>query len=114
MLSNVPNLFFTGTYFHYAYTGRVDLTFTWVCRVLNLMKERGCQICLVKRDRNVPEVDPSLYPSSGYIQRGLAAGTYPKVPDFGTAWEGASDPYIEGYSLRKGKLEDGVLHLSKL
>merc|ERR1712046_466628 len=62
MLSDVPNLFYIGSYFHAAYTQRVDLVSIWVCRLITHMRERGYRKCVVKKDPKVPLLEEELMP----------------------------------------------------
>jgi len=111
MLSDVPNLFTTSGYFHAAYTKRVDNTWTFACRVMNLMEETGRSLCVAPRDPSVPEFDPEQMPSSGYIQRSLQSGSMVKQAELGSKWQTVPDPWLEGRAFRKAAIEDGVLSL---
>merc|ERR1711907_300073 len=96
MLSDVPNLFYIGSYFHAAYTQRVDLVAIWVCRVMTHMSDRGYRKCVVKKDPNVPLLEEELVPSSGYVQRARSMGNFPQQPALFTKWQQVPDPFFEG------------------
>merc|ERR1719384_2558667 len=95
MVSDVPNLFFCSGYFHAAYTKRVDLTSIWACRVMRHMDEQGLDRCIVPRDPSIEDMERDLFPSTGYIQRALDTGTFPKTPALNTSWQTIPDPWIE-------------------
>lgn len=70
MYSNVPNLAAVFGYLNASWTLRADLTSDYVCRVLNLMRERGAAVVVphLAADHDLVEDDPFDF-SSGYIER---------------------------------------------
>jgi monooxygenase len=108
MFSDVPNLSYSFGYTNASWTLKADLTAGFLCRLLNHMKARGCQIAQAHRDPNVAEA-PFLDFTSGYVQR--AAAVLPK--------QGATKPWKlnQNYArdmaaLKLGKLDDGVMRFS--
>lgn len=112
MLSGMPNIFFTGGYFHASYTQRVDIQCSFATRVIDYMREHGLGKVVVQRDPSVPELNPDLLPTAGYFRRSLAAN--PKFPGERTKWATVPDPHVEGLQLRREKLENGLLEFSAL
>ena len=105
MFSDVPNLSYSFGYTNASWTLKADLTSAFVCRLLNQLRDRGCQIAVAHRDPGVAEA-PFLDFSSGYVQR--AAAILPK--------QGATKPWklnqnyaLDMAALKLGKLDDGVM-----
>ncbi len=105
MFSDVPNLSYSFGYTNASWTLKADLTAWFVCRLLNHLRGRGCQIAVAHRDPGVTEA-PFLDFTSGYVQR--AAAILPK--------QGATKPWklnqnyaLDMAALKFGKLEDGVM-----
>ena len=105
MFSDVPNLSYSFGYTNASWTLKADLTSGFVCRLLNAMRDRGCQIAVAHREPGVAEA-PFLDFSSGYVQR--AAAFLPK--------QGATKPWklnqnyaLDMAALKLGKLDDGVM-----
>ena len=77
MVSDVPNFALTMGYTNASWTLKLDLTCTYVCRVLNYMQRNGLRQCCPRTDRAGPSKDPSQKPlplldfSSGYITRSI-------------------------------------------
>lgn len=105
MFSDVPNLSYSFGYTNASWTLKADLTSAFVCRLLNQLRDRGCQIAVAHRDAGVAEA-PFLDFSSGYVLR--AAAILPK--------QGATKPWklnqnyaLDMAALKLGKLDDGVM-----
>ncbi len=109
MFSDVPNLSYSFGYTNASWTLKADLTAGFVCRLLNHLRDRGCQIAVARRDPGVAEA-PFLDFSSGYVQR--AAAILPK--------QGATKPWklnqnyaLDMAALKFGKLDDGVMEFKR-
>lgn len=105
MFSDVPNLSYSFGYTNASWTLKADLTAGFVCRLLNHLRDRRCEIAVAHRDPGVEAV-PFLDFTSGYVQR--AAAILPK--------QGATKPWklnqnyaLDMAALKFGKLEDGVM-----
>jgi monooxygenase len=105
MFSDVPNLSYSFGYTNASWTLKADLTAEFVCRLLNRLRDSGCQIAVAHRDPGVAET-PFLDFTSGYVQR--AAAILPK--------QGATKPWklnqnyaLDMAALKLGKLDDGVM-----
>lgn len=105
MFSDVPNLSYSFGYTNASWTLKADLTAAFICRLLNHLRDRRCEIAVAHRDPGVAAV-PFLDFTSGYVQR--AAAILPK--------QGATKPWklnqnyaLDMAALRFGKLDDGVM-----
>jgi cation diffusion facilitator CzcD-associated flavoprotein CzcO len=114
MLSDVPNLVSTFGYINASWTLRADLTAEYVCRLLNLMDQRGARQAtprLRPGDAGMPERPWIDGFPPGYMRRSMHL--FPR--------QGDQEPWInpQNYGrdrkmIRSGALEDGVLQLSNL
>ena len=75
MLNDVPNLVLSFGYTNASWTLKCDLTARWFCRLLRHMARRGLAVCVPRLGDTVPERQPMLDFSSGYVTR--AAGKMP-------------------------------------
>ena len=109
MLSDVPNLAISFGYTNASWTLKSDLTGEYVCRLLNLMKQKGFEKCVPRRNDPTMSEEPFLDFSSGYIRRGLD-----RLPKQGSKapWKLHQNYAMDILSLRYGNVEDGVLELS--
>ncbi len=110
MCSDVPNLAFAIGYTNASWTLKCDLTSEYVCRLLAHMDDHGFVACCPKnRDPSVKPA-PLLDFSSGYVQRALE-----EMPHQGSRapWKLHQNYALDRMTLRHGKLDDGVLELSK-
>ena len=111
--SDVPNMVSSFGYINASWTLRVDLTFPYVCRVLNHMAESGF-------DRFTPRLRASdtTMParpwiddfSSGYVTRDMAM--LPKQGDR-EPWLNPQNYPLERQQFRKAAVEDGVLEFGR-
>jgi cation diffusion facilitator CzcD-associated flavoprotein CzcO len=110
MYSDIPNLASSFGYSNASWTLKADLIASYVCRLLNHMRDTGTEIC-VAEPVGVNESETGLMNlSSGYVQR--AKGLVPMQGDI--------DPWIVHHNypmdkklMRHGKLEDGAMHFYK-
>jgi cation diffusion facilitator CzcD-associated flavoprotein CzcO/acetyl esterase/lipase len=105
MYSGVPNLIATFGYTNASWTLKADITFDYLCKLLNHMRRHGVAAVEPKAEAGL-QPQPYLEFSSGYVQRALAM--LPK--------QGAHKPwrlyqnYLKDFALlRWGRLDDGVL-----
>jgi cation diffusion facilitator CzcD-associated flavoprotein CzcO len=110
MLSDVPNLALTTGYTKASWTLKCDLTCAYVCRLLNHMAAHGYTVCTPRRDPAVAELPFNDF-SSGYILRAL--DRFPRQGDR-TPWRLYQNYLLDILSLRFGRIEDGVLELSRM
>jgi monooxygenase len=110
MYSDIPNLASSFGYSNASWTLKADLIASYVCRLLNHMRDTGTEVC-VAEPVGVNENETGLMNlSSGYVQR--AKGLVPMQGDI--------DPWIVHHNypmdkklMRHGKLEDGAMHFYK-
>ncbi len=108
MFSDVPNLSFTFGYTNASWTLKADLVAGYLCRLLNHMDRKGCQVA-EPRGEDVEEV-PFVDFSSGYIQR--AKDILPKQGSR-KPWRLNQNYALDMAALRLGKVEDGVIHFRR-
>ncbi|MFZ0043365.1 MAG: NAD(P)/FAD-dependent oxidoreductase [Solirubrobacteraceae bacterium] len=110
MLGGVPNLAVAIGYSNASWTLKADLSFEYVCRLLNHMRKHGYREC-VPEDRD-PEIgrEPLLPLTSGYVLR--------SVQDFPA--QGSKRPWrlrqnyaLDALDLRLGSVDDGVMRFSR-
>lgn len=106
MLSGVPNLAFTIGYTNASWTLKADLVANYVCRLLNLMTERGVDQCTPTAPPEGEPTSPFLDLTSGYVQRSIN-----ELP-----LQGARAPwrlhqnYVRDIGIfRRAPLDDGIL-----
>ncbi|HEX8977088.1 MAG TPA: NAD(P)/FAD-dependent oxidoreductase [Solirubrobacteraceae bacterium] len=111
MLDGVPNLALCIGYTNASWTLKCDLTCEYVCRLLNHMSAEGYAQAMPALDRGRVTARPLLNLDSGYIRRSLA-----EFPQQGSEspWRLRQNYALDAVALRMGKLEDGVLQLSRL
>lgn len=113
MFSNLPNLAAVFGYLNASWTLRADINSEFVCRVLNMMKERGANLAtpvLTPEDAAKLAEDDLFDFSSGYIQRGKhimpkSATSYP--------WRLNQEYVFDRKILRKAKIDDGLLTFTR-
>ena len=108
MFSNVPNFVVVFGYLNASWTLRADNTADYVCRILNLMREKHAEVVTpyLPRDHNL--VEDGLYDmfSSGYLQR--AKSRVPKNADR-LPWRLNQDYFEDRKHFRDVPVEDGNL-----
>jgi monooxygenase len=109
MFSDVPNLSFSFGYTNASWTLKADLTAGYLCRMLNHMHAKGCDIALPRRDLDMAEIAFADF-TSGYFER--ARHLLPK--------QGAKKPWrlYQNYafdmaSLKFGAVDDGTMQFSR-
>jgi monooxygenase len=110
MLDGIPNLALCMGYTNASWTLKCDLTCEYVCRLLNHMAARGYRQAVPVLDGDEVTAQPLLNLDSGYILRSLA-----EFPQQGSQvpWRLRQNYALDVVALRMGKLEDGVLQLTR-
>ncbi len=110
MLSDVPNLAFAIGYTNASWTLKCDLTSQYVCRLLAHMDAQGYEIAAPRRNDPSLEEEPIIDFSSGYVRRALD-----RIPKQGSRapWKLHQNYALDLALLRRGRLADGVLELTK-
>ena len=105
MLCGVPNMATTFGYTNASWTLKADLTAEYVCRLLDLMDERGMRQCTpVGPDPSLP-TEPFIDFSSGYVTR--AAADLPKQGAT-TPWRLHQNYLRDTWLLRFAKVDDSL------
>lgn len=71
MLCGVPNFAFTFGYTNASWTLKADLTASYLCRLLDVLDERGLITCTPEGPTDSEATEPFLDFSSGYVRRAL-------------------------------------------
>lgn len=108
MLSGVPNFVFTVGYTNASWTLKADLVAEFVVRVLRHLRETGTRVFVPVRDPSVGEA-PFMDFEAGYVLR--AIDQLPKQGDR-APWRLDQDYLRDIVTIRRGKLDDGVLTFS--
>ncbi|MCS0598841.1 flavin-containing monooxygenase [Massilia agri] len=108
MLSDVPNCALAFGYTNASWTLKADLTAEWVCRLLRHMDARAQDVAVAPRAPGVPEA-PFLDFNSGYVER--ARHLLPKQ-GAQAPWQVYQNYLRDLYTIRFGRIEDGVLRLA--
>ena len=113
MFNDLPNFASVFGYSHASWTLKADLTCDYICRLLGYMSEKGYAVAmpsLEKGERRAQfrdmERQPLVSLSSGYIMRAID-----KIPKQGsmTPWRNNDNFIKDMFSVRYGKIEDGVM-----
>ncbi len=105
MLCGVPNLATTFGYTNASWTLKADLTAEYVCRLLDLMDERGMRQCTPQApDPGLP-TEPFIDFSSGYVAR--AAADLPKQ-GVTTPWRLHQNYLRDTWLLRFARVDDAL------
>jgi len=109
MFSNVPNMAAVFGYLNASWTLRADIISDYVCRLLNLMKERGAAVAtpVLPANHDLVEDDPFDF-SSGYISR--ARHLLPKSAS-DMRWRLSQDYVRDRAWMKSDPIDDGVLRL---
>jgi monooxygenase len=109
MFSDVPNLSYSFGYTNASWTLKADLTSGYLCRILNHMAAKGCDIALPRAD---PDVEPLPFVdfTSGYFERARHL-----LPSQGARkpWRLYQNYALDMASLKFGKVEDGTMEFSR-
>jgi len=105
MISGVPNFAFAVGYTNASWTLKVDLTSTYVCRMISYLDRHHYREVRARRDPGVGEI-PLLDFSSGYVTRSL-----PDLPRQGERlpWRVYQNYVFDRAMLGSGQLADQVL-----
>jgi len=106
MLSNVPNLAVTFGYTNASWTLKADLTSEYVCRLINLMDEKGATSALPYLAAFPNETEPFVDFSSGYFQRVM--DQFPRQHTE-APWKLHQSYFTDRKNLRQLPIEDGVM-----
>jgi monooxygenase len=109
MYGGIPNLASTFGYTNASWTLKAELTCDYICRVLNHMDRKGCQVCVPQNDDPSVTEEPWLNLTSGYIQR-----VADKLPKQGSKvpWKLHQNYVKDVMTLKFGALDDGVIRFS--
>ena len=109
MFSNVPNLAAVFGYLNASWTLRADIIADYVCRLINLMADRGAAVAtpVLPADHALVEDDPFDF-SSGYIAR--ARHLLPKNAS-DMRWRLNQDYVRDRAWMKSDPIDDGVLRL---
>jgi len=109
MFSNVPNLAAVFGYLNASWTLRADIISDYVCRLINLMAERGVAVAtpVLPADHGLIDDDPFDF-SSGYIDR--ARHLLPKSAS-DMRWRLSQDYVRDRAWMKSDPIDDGVLRL---
>lgn len=106
MLSNIPNLAVTFGYTNASWTLKADLTSEYVCRLLNLMDEKGATSALPRLHAFPNETEPFVDFSSGYFQRVM--DRFPRQHTE-PPWKLHQNYFTDRRNLRQSPVEDGII-----
>jgi cation diffusion facilitator CzcD-associated flavoprotein CzcO len=109
MLSNVPNLAVTFGYTNASWTLKADLTSEYVCRLLNLMDEKGATSAMPYLAHFPNETEPFVDFSSGYFQRVM--DQFPRQHTE-APWKLHQNYFTDRKNLRELPIEDGVMQFN--
>ncbi|MBV9818521.1 MAG: NAD(P)/FAD-dependent oxidoreductase [Solirubrobacterales bacterium] len=109
MLSGVPNLALAIGYANASWTLKADLSFVYLCRLLNHMRDRGYAVAMPPADPAVPR-QPLLPLRSGYVLR-----AHDELPSQGTRapWRVRQNYPLDLLDFRRAAMEDGVMEFSR-
>jgi len=110
MYSGVPNLASAFGYTNASWTLKCDLTFEYICRLLNYMQRRGLRQCTPRNSDPTVTEQPWVDFSSGYLQRSLHL--FPKQGSR-APWKLHQNYARDILLFRFGRLEDGVMEFSR-
>jgi monooxygenase len=106
MLEDVPNFAMAIGYTNASWTLKCELTFGYVCRLLNHMRHHGRQSCVPTAHGTDVSAEPVLGLSSGYVQR--AADRFPQQGSR-APWRVHQNVLRDYGALRLAKIDDGTL-----
>ena len=111
MFSNVPNLAAVFGYLNASWTLRADIISDYVCRLINLMDQRGVHVAtpVLPADHGLIDDDPFDF-SSGYIAR--ARHLLPKSAS-DMRWRLSQDYLRDRAWMKSDPIDDGVLRLDR-
>lgn len=109
LFAGVPNFASIFGYTNASWTLKADLAATFVCRLLNHMKQTGARQCVPRVDDADMALQPWVDFSSGYFQRAID-----QLPKQGTKkpWKLNHNYLTDLVTLRFGAVDDGVMRFS--
>jgi cation diffusion facilitator CzcD-associated flavoprotein CzcO len=109
LVEGIPNLAAIFGYINFTWTTKVDLASAWLCRLFELLDERGATVA-VARDDGAHAIDDSIMNQlqSGYVRRGGNA-----LPRQGSEapWQVTHDYFSDRRILLDDPVDDGVLQI---
>lgn len=109
LVEGVPNLATIFGYVNFTWTTKVDLASAWLCRLFELLDERGATVA-VARDDGEHALDDSIMNrlQSGYVRRGGDA-----LPRQGSTapWQVTHDYFSDRRLLLDDPIDDGILEI---
>jgi len=105
MFSGVPNLAIAIGYTNASWTLKCDLTSVYVCRLLQLMDEKGYREVRPQKDAHVQE-EPLIGLQSGYVQRAL--DRFPRQGHV-KPWKLYQNYVLDTLLLKRAPVEDASL-----
>lgn len=109
MLSNMPNLAVTFGYTNASWTLKADLTSEYVCRLLNLMDQKGATSAMPYLAAFPNETEPFVDFSSGYFARVM--DQFPRQHTE-APWKLHQNYFTDRKNLRELPIEDGVMQFT--
>ncbi len=109
MFAGVPNFASVFGYTNASWTLKADLAATFVCRLLNHMKQTGARRCVAMANDPAMPLRPWVDFSSGYFQR--AADQLPRQGEK-KPWKLNQNYLLDFFTLRYGAVDDGVMRFS--
>ncbi|MEM8825865.1 MAG: NAD(P)/FAD-dependent oxidoreductase, partial [Pseudomonadota bacterium] len=111
MFAGVPNLASTFGYSNASWTLKADITAQYVCRLLNLMRQRGQDIAVPKPPQGDYRDAPIWNLTSGYFKR--AADRLPKGTDK-APWNQPHEYVADRKDLLFGEIDDGTMAFDRI
>ena len=109
LVEGIPNLAAIFGYINFTWTTKVDLAGAWLCRLFELLEERGARVA-VARDDGAHAIDDSIMNQlqSGYVRRG--GDSLPRQGS-GAPWQVTHDYFSDRRILLDEPVDDGVLQI---
>ncbi|RZM20043.1 MAG: NAD(P)/FAD-dependent oxidoreductase, partial [Sphingomonas sp.] len=106
MFSDVPNLAYTFGYTNASWTLKAELVATYVCRLLNTMRQRGLRQATPRLRDPAMATEPFVDFTSGYIQRAAHL-----LPQQGSRkpWKLNQNYVLDVVALRFGSIDDDMV-----
>lgn len=110
MFSGIPNFALAMGYTNASWTLKAELSFLYVCRLLNYMDRRGYRSAVPNLIEGSIGEQPMVTLTSGYVQRVIN-----ELPKQGTKkpWALHQNFALDSVTMRYGKVDDGALRFSR-
>ena len=110
MFSGIPNFALTMGYTNASWTLKAELSFLYICRLLNYMDHRRYRSAVPNMIEGSIGEQPMVGLTSGYVQRVIN-----ELPKQGTKnpWALRQNFALDSMTLRYGKVDDGTLHFTR-